>query len=151
MSHADGILWTSLSLSHEPWAVYQITSPVALRSPPVYDGWRTYEYGPLVISLWSFRRVTENVKCLPISRKHWTLIAAPITINTAPRKDMGERKIRLESLFGSRNMRTCWATVDFGAVDARITANSMAAYAQETYYGKSWDVLALDRQWLWLD
>ena len=34
-------------------------------------------------------------------------------------------------------MRTCSATVDFGAVDARITANSMAAYAQETYYGKS--------------
>ena len=141
MSHPNGILWTSLSLTHEPSAVYQITSAVALRKKPVYDGWRTYEYGPVVISLWSLRRVTENVKCLPISRKHWSLIAAPITINTVPKKHMGERKIRLESLFGSRNVRTSWATVDFGVAPARITTNSMAACTQETYYRKSWDIL----------
>ena len=80
----------------------------------------------------------ENVKCIPISRKHWTLIVAPATIITVARKHMGERKIRLGSLFGSKNVRTCSTTIDCGAAAAaRIIVNSMAACAHETYCRKS--------------
>lgn len=37
-SHANDVLYVSLSLSHEPWVVYQIAIPIMLRHPPVYPG-----------------------------------------------------------------------------------------------------------------
>ena len=50
----------------------------------------------------------------------------PITINTVAKNPIGDRKIRLASLSGSRKVRTDSLTVDFGTAAARIISNSMA-------------------------
>ena len=93
----------------------------------------------LVPSHWETRPYTMDGEHMNMDHV-W--LAAPVTIITVARKHMGERKIRLGSLFGNKNVRICSANIDCGvATAARIIVNSMAACAHETYCRKSWDFL----------
>lgn len=40
-------------------------TPISGIKANVYDGWRTYAYGPVLISLWELRMVSSNVKNFP--------------------------------------------------------------------------------------
>ena len=83
------------------------------------------------MSLWFLRRVTWNVKCLPISRKHQIRIAAPNTIKLVAKVVVGVSLMQSGCLpFGNKRVTTPFDQLVDSIVPATMMQNSMIAYIQ---------------------
>lgn len=114
---------------HEPRPTRHIIKPMIIMVMPVYDGWRTMEYGPSVMSVWLSRNDSSNVKCRPRYLKHAMRISAPATTMIQPTINSG-LMCMLETC-PRRPFFVMDVIVDWGAQDV-ITMVRISADMNET-------------------